>query len=68
MHNETQDIGFYRASHIAELLCISKSTWWLWVKEKRVQPGIKVSAGVTVWPRREIHQLFKDIESQRNTN
>lgn len=61
---QNQDIGFYRVPQITQLLCISKSTWWLWVQNGKAPKGRKITAGVTVWPRAEIHKLIRDIEHQ----
>lgn len=58
------EIGFYRVAQITELLCVSKSTWWLWVQNGRAPRGKKITAGVTVWSRSEIHKLIRDIEQQ----
>lgn len=55
--------GFYRAAQAAELLGISKSTFWLWTQQKFIrdipvpQP-IRLTPGVTVWKRREIHTFY----------
>lgn len=43
------DAKLLRASGIASWLRISRSTWFSWVAQGRVPPGIKLSPGVTVW-------------------
>ncbi|MGM8226154.1 helix-turn-helix transcriptional regulator [Cellvibrio sp. ARAG 10.3] len=57
---QNQAIGFYRVQQITELLCISKSTWWLWVQNGRAPKGRKLSPGVTVWNRADIHALIEN--------
>ncbi|GAB1260783.1 helix-turn-helix transcriptional regulator [Aurantivibrio plasticivorans] len=48
---------YIRASDAAKLLSISVDTWWQWVKDKIVPPGIKLSDGVTVWKREDIDSI-----------
>jgi predicted DNA-binding transcriptional regulator AlpA len=61
---QNQEIGFYRVPQITELLSISKSTWWLLVQTGRAPQGKKITNGVTVWSRSEIHKLIREIEQQ----
>ena len=59
-------VGFYRAQQCAALLCVSKSTFWLWSQQKIVkgipvpQP-IRISAGVTVWKRSDVHAFCEQL-------
>jgi len=59
-----RDIGFYRINQIIELLCISRSTWWLWVQNGRAPKGHKLSPGVTVWKRSDIHAFIERLASE----
>lgn len=59
-------VGFYRAKECASLLGISKSTFWLWVQQKQVQGitvplPIRVSQGITVWRRADIHAFCEQL-------
>ncbi len=61
-------VGFYRAQQCAALLGVSKSTFWLWAQHKIVQgipvpQPIKLSAGVTVWKRSDIHTFCEQLAS-----
>lgn len=61
-------IGFYRAQQCAALLGVSKSTFWLWAQQKIVQgipvpQPIKLSPGVTVWKRSDIHEFCEQLAS-----
>lgn len=61
-------IGFYRAQQCAALLGISKSTFWLWAQQKvirgvNVPQPIKLSPGVTVWNRSDIHAFCKQLSA-----
>jgi len=38
-----------RASAAARWAQISKSTWYAWVAQGRIPPGIKLTPGVVVW-------------------
>lgn len=60
------EIGFYRVPQICEKLCISKSTWWLWVKNGKAPQGIKMSPGITVWKKTIIHEFMKTAHSEVN--
>jgi prophage regulatory protein len=60
---KNQEIGFYRVPQITDLLCISKSTWWLWVQNGKAPKGRKLSAGVTVWSRSDIHAFIEKLEA-----
>lgn len=62
-----QNIGFYRVPQITELLCISKSTWWLWVQNGRAPKGRKLSPGVTVWNRAEIHAFIENLSKESDS-
>lgn len=64
-------IGFCRAAEAAKLLGVSKSTFWLWVSNKtlngiEVPQAIKLSVGVTVWKRAEIHDFIEQLAAQAN--
>ena len=64
-------VGFCRAIEAAKLLGVSKSTFWLWVSNQSlngvsVPQPIKLSAGVTVWKRAEIHEFIEQLAAQAN--
>lgn len=59
-------LGFYRAQQCAALLGVSKSTFWLWSQQKVVQgiavpQPIKLSPGVTVWKRSDVHTFCEQL-------
>lgn len=45
----TANTKFVRAKTAARWASVSKSTWYNWVVDGRVPPGVKLSPGVTVW-------------------
>jgi prophage regulatory protein len=64
-------VGFCRAIEAAQLLGVSKSTFWLWVSNKTlngvdVPQPIKLSPGVTVWRRSEISTFIEQLSAQAN--
>lgn len=65
-------VGFYRAQQCAALLGVSKSTFWLWSQQKAVhgvpvpQP-IKLSPGVTVWRRADVHAFCEQLAALGGT-
>jgi predicted DNA-binding transcriptional regulator AlpA len=61
---KNKEIGFYRVPQITDLLCISKSTWWLWVQNGKAPKGRKLSPGVTVWSRSDIHAFIERLEGE----
>jgi predicted DNA-binding transcriptional regulator AlpA len=49
------EIGFLRLKQIVpNLVPVSKSTWWQWIKEGRAPRGIKLSPNVTAWKAEDI--------------
>ncbi len=41
--------ALYRAKDCANLYSVGLSTWWKWVSDGRVKPGIKLGPKTTVW-------------------
>jgi prophage regulatory protein len=48
--------GHIRAKHLAQALSIGESTVWKWAAENRMPKPVRLSARVTVWDARSIHQ------------
>lgn len=67
-----QSVGFYRANQCAALLGVSKSTFWLWAQQKTVkgltvpQP-IKLSPGITVFKRSDVHTFYEQLAALGDT-
>lgn len=49
--------GVVRARQIAGYLSIGVSTWWLYVRQRRVRPPTKYGRSVSVWDAAYIRQL-----------
>lgn len=59
MHNNTlPEIGFVRLKDILKVFPVSKSTWWLGIKEGRYPKPVKLSPKITAWKAEDIHQLI----------
>ncbi|MDQ0349408.1 helix-turn-helix transcriptional regulator [Ancylobacter vacuolatus] len=59
------DEGYLRVAGIVApkgLLPIGRSTWHEWVAKGKVAAGIKLSPGVTVWPRAYIANLVLTLQ------
>jgi predicted DNA-binding transcriptional regulator AlpA len=54
--------GYVRAKQNAKFFGIGLSTWWLWVREGKAPPGIKLSSRTTVWKAEAIHRLSDELE------
>jgi predicted DNA-binding transcriptional regulator AlpA len=54
------EIGFLRLSQIIpDLIPVSKSTWWQWIKDGRAPKGIRLGPNVTVWRTNDIYVLIE---------
>ena len=47
----------FRIKQVADQLCISRSTAWLWVKKGILPPPIKIG-GCTFWKSEEIDEVI----------
>lgn len=56
--------GFLRLPQILALIPISKSAWWLGVKEGRFPAPVKLSARTTAWRSEDITALIERFNSQ----
>ena len=56
--------GALRAKGCAAYFGIGISTWWKWVKDGRVPPGIKLSPRTTVWSLEIVQGLLKGTPDQ----
>jgi len=53
-----------RASSIASWLQISRSTWFSWVAQGRVPPGIRLTPGTVVWDVDDVAAALSDQEAR----
>ena len=55
--DEFPQTGFVRAKQCHRYFCIGLSTWWLWVREGKAPPGIRLGSRTTVWRAEDIREL-----------
>lgn len=61
-NNTLPETGFVRLSQIIPLVIpVSKSTWWLGVKDGRYPQPIKLSPRCTAWNVRDIRELIERL-------
>lgn len=51
----------YRLPQVLELIPVSKSTLWQWIKDGRFPKGIKISNGITAWDAETVHKYINDM-------
>lgn len=52
---------FLRINEITEILGVSKSTIWSWLKQGKFVKPLKLSARVTVWKLSDINNFIEEI-------
>jgi predicted DNA-binding transcriptional regulator AlpA len=57
---------YLRASECAAYLGIAKSTFWRWVKEGIIPPGIHLSPRCTVWAIEVLEEFVSKRAESRN--
>ena len=60
MKNQEHD-RLLRIKQIVEIIPVSKSAWWLGVKEGRFPQPIKLGPRTTCWRESEIHALITGV-------
>lgn len=58
--------GFVRVHQIIQVIPISRSSWWRWVKEGKAPKGIKLGEKTTVWKAEDIHALLEELSQPDN--
>ncbi|TDG16057.1 AlpA family phage regulatory protein [Seongchinamella unica] len=56
--------GFVRAKQIHQFFGIGLSTWWLWVKEGKAPPGIRLGSRTTVWRAEDVRALLDELSRE----
>ena len=54
---------YLRINEVVEMLSVSKSTVWAWVKESKFPKPIKLSEFVTVWKLSDIEEWVQQKEN-----
>ncbi len=58
-HTPLPETGFVRLPQILQVFPVSKSTWWLGVKDGRFPKPVKLSARITAWRAEDIQALIQ---------
>ena len=61
--DQTDMDGFIRLPEILKLLPISKSSWWLGVKNGKYPKSVKLSERTTAWKNKDIKDLLDSFEN-----
>ncbi len=56
--------GFLRLPQVLALIPVSKSAWWVGIKEGRFPAPVKLSARTTAWRAEDISALIESFNSQ----
>jgi predicted DNA-binding transcriptional regulator AlpA len=56
--------GFLRQPQVLELMPISRSMWWVGVRDGRFPKGVKLGARTTAWRVRDIVNLIERLGAQ----
>lgn len=66
MSNENDDFDhsiqldpLLRLPQVLQVIPVSRSTWWKWVKEGKAPPGIKIGLRVTAWRQSDVKALIE---------
>ena len=59
-------MGFMRLPQILEFIPVSKSTFWLRIKQGKFPKGIKISSQITVWKSEDIRQLIEELGQSKS--
>ena len=54
-------IYYVRAQELARQLGVSRATIWLWAKDGRLPPPIKLGPRVTVWDMAKVEKWIEDL-------
>lgn len=58
-----QNTGFLRLPEVLKIFPVSKSTWWAGVKSGIYPKPVKLSANITAWRVKDIHELANQFDN-----
>jgi len=56
-----------RLNEVLKRFPVSKSSWWLGVKENRYPAPVRIGARAVAWSESEINDLIRDCSKQKTT-
>lgn len=54
--------GLLRLPQVLQLIPVSKSTWWLWVRQGKAPAPVKLGERTTCWRQSDILALIESAE------
>jgi prophage regulatory protein len=57
----TPNDNLLRLKSVLQRIPVSKSTWWVWVKNGKAPQPVKLSAGVTAWRESDINRMVNNL-------
>ena len=64
MDGSGRESGFLRLPQVLERIPVSRSAWWLGVREGRYPRPVKLSVRTSAWPEKEISDLCERLTAQ----
>ncbi len=61
---ELPTTGFLRIEKVLDVIPVSKTTWWEWVKSGKAPAGIKLSKQITAWRVKDIRKFIDELDQQ----
>lgn len=58
------ETGFLRLPQVLQLIPVSKSGWWLGIKDGRFPKGVKLGKNTTAWRAEDIRELISKLSEQ----
>lgn len=59
VRSQVYPLRYFSAKECAQFLGIGRSTFWSWVKQGKVSPGVLFSARVRRWSEEELRELME---------
>jgi len=56
-----------RLNEVLKRFPVSKSSWWIGVKENRYPAPVRIGARAVAWSESEINDLIRDCSKQKTT-
>ena len=61
-YHRLQDEGFMRLDEVLKIFPVSKSHWWLGIKQGTHPEPVKLSPRITAWRNRDIRALLEKYD------
>lgn len=61
LHTTLPQTGFVRLPQILSVIPVGRSTWWLWVKQKKAPAPLKLGPHTTAWKVEDVRALIQKL-------